>query len=113
MSSYFESSGDIEVTASLSSAAARPGNRLFGAITAGDRIYLVFTPIDATSPPYALKIVSPSGATIMDTILRDLPTGLPQSPPAAEFVVAAKGTYRIEIREMKGRQRGEATLKVS
>jgi hypothetical protein len=113
MSSHFESSGDIEVTASTTSAGARPGNRVFGAISPGDRLYLVFTPIDATSPPYGLKIVSPSGATIMDTILRDLPTGLPQSPQPVEFVVAAKGTYRIEIREMKGRQRGEATLKVS
>lgn len=113
MASNIESSGDIEVSCSTTAANARPGVHLFGAITPGDRLYLVFTPIDATSPPYALKIVSPSGATIMDTILRDLPTGLPQSPPPVEFVVSAKGTYRVEIREMKGRQRGEATIKVS
>lgn len=112
MSSNIESSGDIEVTAALTSATAHPGNQIFGAISPGDRVYLVFTPIDATAPPYGIKIVSPSGSTIMDTILRDLPTGLPQSPPPVEFVSSAKGTYRIEIREMKGRQRGTATLKV-
>jgi hypothetical protein len=30
-----------------------------------------------------------------------------------EFVVSAPGVYRIEIKELRGRQRGEATLRVN
>jgi len=113
-SSLIESSGDIEVFCYPSGGAATKASvPFFDAVTPGDRLSLVFTPGDATTPPYALKIVSPSGATIMDTILRDLPTGTPQSPPPAEFVVSVRGVYRIEIRELKGRQRGEAKVKVT
>lgn len=108
-----DSSGDIEVFAHLSGAAnSRNSVPSYDAIGVGERVSLLFLPGDGSSPPYMLKIVSPSGATIIDTILRDLPTGAPQTPPPFEFVVSARGNYRIEIREMRGRQRGEATLRV-
>jgi hypothetical protein len=113
MSALIEYSGEIEVFCYPSGASTRNSVPFFDAVTVGDRLSLVFTSNDGTSPPYSLKIVSPSGATIVDSIVRDLPTGLPQSPPPVEFVVSAKGVYRIEIREMRGRQRGEAKVRVS
>ncbi len=85
----------------------------FDAVTVGDRLSLVFTPGDGANAPYSLKIFSPSGANILDTILRDLPTGLPQSPPPIEFVVSAKGVYQVVISELRGRQRGVAKVRVS
>lgn len=112
MPSRIESHGDIEVY--CAPAGTTPTRTpYYDNVTAGDRLAMVFNPGDVSAPPYALKIVSPSGSTIMDTILRDLPTGLPQSPPPVEFVVSVKGTYRIEIRELKGRQRGEGQLQIS
>jgi hypothetical protein len=37
---------------------------------------------------------------------------LPQSPPPVEFVVSSPGVYRIEIKEIRGRNSGEARLRV-
>lgn len=114
MSAIIECSGEIEIFCYPSGGPAiKSSVPFFDAINPGDRLSIVFTPGDVTTPPYSLKIVSPSGATILDTILRDLPTGTPQSPPPAEFVVSVRGQYKIEIREFKGRQRGEAKLRVT
>lgn len=100
-----ESSGDIEVLCH--------GIGLFQPVSPGDRVALIFA-IDAASPPFSLKIFSPSGANVMDTLIRELPTGGPQSPPPIEFVVSVAGTYRIEIKETSGRrQKGEAKLLVT
>jgi hypothetical protein len=107
-----EASGEIEVICFPAGQPALSGVVHFDHTTPGDRLALVFR-IATESPPYSLKIVSPSGATIVDSIIRDLPTGMPQSPPPIEFVVSAKGVYRVEIREMRGRQRGEAQARVS
>jgi hypothetical protein len=111
MSALIESSGEIEILCFPTGATVRH-SVLFEAFAPGDRLSLVFTPIDGATAPYSLKVFSPTGATIHDTIVRDLPTGTPQSPPPIEFVVSAKGVYRIEIREMRGRQRGEAKVRV-
>lgn len=113
MSAKIESSGEIEVLCFPSGAATRHSVPYFDAVTVGDRLSLVFTAGDGASAPFSLKIFSPSGAVILDSIVRDLPTGLPQSAPPVEFVVSAKGLYRVEIREMRGRQRGEASVRVS
>ncbi len=114
MSALIELSGEIEIFCYPSgSAGTRQSVPFFDSVTVGDRLSLVFTPGDGASAPYALKIFSPSGANILDSIVRDLPTGTPQSPPPIEFVVSAKGVYRVEIREMRGRQRGEASVRVS
>jgi hypothetical protein len=114
MSAIIESSGDIEIFCFPSGGPVlKSAVPFFDAINPGDRLSIVFTPGDDTTPPYSLKVVSPSGATIVDTIIRDLPTGTPQSPPPVEFVVSVRGQYRIEIRELKGRQRGEAKVKVT
>ena len=113
MSALFEASGEIEIFCYPSGAGTRASIPFFDAVTIGDRLSMVFTGGDGTTPPYALKVFSPSGANILDSIVRDLPTGTPQSPPPLEFVVSARGVYRIEIREMRGRQRGEAKVRVS
>jgi hypothetical protein len=113
MSALIEMSGEIEIFCYPSGVSLRQSVPYFDAVTVGDRLWLVFSPGDGASAPFGLKIFSPSGANILDSILRDLPTGLPQSPPPIEFVVSAKGVYRIEIREMRGRQRGEAKVRVT
>jgi hypothetical protein len=118
MSALIETSGEIEIfchpaAGTSSSGTSKSTVPFFDAITVGDRVAMVFTPNDGASPPFSLKIVSPTGATIVDSIVRDLPTGLPQSPPPIEFTVSTKGVYRIEIREQKGRQRGEAKVRVT
>jgi hypothetical protein len=113
MSALIEYSGEIEVFCYPSGAGTRTSVPFFDEVTVGDRLSLVFTPGDGASSPYSLKIFSPAGTNILDSIVRDLPTGTPQSPPPIEFVVSAKGVYRVEIREMRGRQRGEAKVRVS
>ena len=112
MSLSIDCSGEIEILCHPAGAANRSSVPFFDSVGAGDRLALLFIPNEGASSPYSLKITSPSGATILDTIVRDLPTGLPQSPPPVEFVVSAKGLYRIEMREMRGRQRGEAHVRV-
>lgn len=106
-----ETSGDIEIYCHPATAATRGSVPHFDRITPGSRLALIFVPGEST-PPYNLKIVSPSGSTIVDTIVRDPPTGSPQSPPPIEFVVSAKGIYRIDVRSALGRQRGEARIRV-
>jgi hypothetical protein len=112
MAGPIESTGDIEVFCFLSTSTRRGSVPFFDEITVGDRVSLVFTPGDGTTPPYSLRIVSPTGTSILDILVRDLPTGTPQSAPPVEFVVSSRGVYRIDIRELRGRQRGEARLRV-
>ncbi len=72
---------------------------------------LVFRVWDGCSPPYQLKITSPSGNLIVDRVIRALPTGDPQSPPPVTFSVQA-GVYEMKIGQLRGRSVGEATLRV-
>jgi hypothetical protein len=113
MAGPIESSGDIEIFCYPAGGTSRGSASYFEAVGVGDKLALVFTPGDGSNPPYSLKIFAPSGKNIIDNVLRDLPTGQPQSPPPVEFVVSAPGVYRIEIKELRGRQRGEATLRVN
>ncbi|HMY19437.1 MAG TPA: hypothetical protein PKA58_24100 [Polyangium sp.] len=106
-----ESSGDIEIYCHPTTASSRGSVPHFEKITSGTRLALLFIPGEL-APPYALKIFSPSGSNILDTLVRDAPTGAPQSPPPIEFVVSTNGVYRIEIRSTNGRQRGEARIRV-
>ncbi len=103
MSHVIESSGEIEII-SLVSRTKR--------FEPGDRIQLIFKPIDAQTPPYKLRIVSPTGKGIVDTIIRDLPTGEPQSAAPFEFSPAVAGVYVVEIRSMKTSAYGKADLKI-
>jgi hypothetical protein len=115
MSALIELSGEIEIFCfpSTAGAALRQSVPFFDAVTVGDHLSLVFTPGDGASAPYSLKIFSPTGAVIVDSIVREPPTGTPQSPPPIEFVVSTKGVYKIEIRELRGRQHGVAKVRVT
>jgi len=103
MAHLIESSGEIEIIPQS------PGSRAF---SIGDRVKLVFTPINEPNPPYQLKVTAPSGSTIVDTIIRALPTGEPQSGPPFEFSPSVSGIYKIDIREMRGRAFGVGKLKI-
>jgi hypothetical protein len=103
MPQFIDSSGEIEIV-SLSSRAAR--------FTLGERVQLVFKLVDIANPPYKLSVTSPNGKIIVDQIIRDLPTGEPQSPPPFEFTPSITGVYKVEIREMRGRAYGKGDLKV-
>jgi hypothetical protein len=88
------------------------GDQAHGAIGVGDRVLLVFRAIDDPDPPIAVIIHSPNGQKIVDRVIRELPTGLPQSAPPVEFIPSVKGTYKIEVKELRGKQRGTATLRI-
>ena len=80
---------------------------------AGENVLLVFRAEEDIDPPFVLKIKSPSGEVIIDRVLRELPTGKPQSAPALTFTVSAPGDYKIEIKQLNGKQRGDAVLRVT
>lgn len=97
-----ESHGDIETM-------------LFGdgvTLSIGDRVAIVFRAIDDPEPPIEVVIQSPAGHKILERVLRELPTGLPQSAQPVEFVIASRGDYQIEVKELRGKQRGTATLRI-
>lgn len=79
----------------------------------GDRLLIVFRTQTDPEGSVSVTIHSPSGSKIVERVLRELPTGLPQSAAPVEFVPSAKGDYTVEVREVRGPQRGHATIKVS
>ena len=95
-----ENSGDIETICK-----ADP-------VRSGDTVTLVFRSDDDASPPFTVKIKAPSGQTIVERVLRELPTGKPQSAPPISFTVSASGDYKIEITQLYGKVRGDAVLHV-
>jgi hypothetical protein len=105
MAARIDSHGEIE-TMIHGEGASRAG--------VGDRIHLVFRAIDDPDAPIAVVIQSPTGAKIVDRVLRELPTGRPQSAPPVEFVPSHRGEYNIEVREIRGKlQRGRAVLSIA
>jgi hypothetical protein len=102
MAQFIDSSGEIEIV-SLSRSSR---------FTLGERVQLIFKLVDAPNPPYKLTVTSPNGKIIVDQIIRDLPTGEPQSAPPFEFTPSVTGVYKIEMREMRGRAYGKGDLKV-
>jgi hypothetical protein len=72
----------------------------------------VFRTWDDTKPPYTLKVRGPDGKVVLDRVLRELPTGRPQSAPPIALLVPVSGAYKIEISELYGGAAGQATLHV-
>jgi hypothetical protein len=107
-----QSSGDFEIFCHPAGSTSRGSVPFFDKINVGDRLSLLFVPEGTALPPYSLKIFSPSGAIVLDSLVREPPTGAAYSPPPVEFVVSTRGVYRVEIRAISGRQRGEATIRV-
>jgi hypothetical protein len=95
-----ESSGDIETICKVDP------------LKAGDTVQIVFRADDEATPPYNLRIKSPSGKIIIERVVRELPTGMPQSAPPVTFTVSAAGEYKIEIKQLYGKQKGYAVLRV-
>jgi hypothetical protein len=104
MSARIDSSGEIET---LFHDATTQRN-----LEVGDRLAIVFRARDEPEGSVSINIFSPSGSKILERVLRDLPTGMPQSAPPVEFVPSTRGDYTIEIREVRGSQRGHATIRV-
>lgn len=82
-------------------------------VNAGDLVNLVFRADDEAVPPFTIRIRSPSGKIILERVLRELPTGKPQSAPPVQFTASSAGDYKIEIWQLYGKQRGDAVLHVS
>ena len=96
-----ESTGDIE---SICQSA--------DSLKTGDTARLVFRTWDEASPPFTVKVRGPDGKTVVDRVIRELPTGEPQSAPPLAFAVRAAGTYEISIKELYGKKEGSAKLHV-
>ena len=69
--------------------------------------------LDDAEPQFSVKIVSPGAKVLLERVLRELPTGKPQSAPPISFTAGASGAYRIEIWQLYGKSRGQATLHVT
>jgi hypothetical protein len=95
-----EYSGDIETFS------------LADEVKVGDRVLLVFRADESADPPFNIRIREPDGRVILERVLRELPTGKPQSAPPVQFNTTAEGEYKIEIWQLYGKDRGEATLRV-
>jgi len=95
-----ESSGDIETVCKSSP------------LKAGDTATLFFRADDDLEPPFTLKIKSPAGVVIVERVLRELPMDKPQSAPPVVVTLSAAGEYKIEIKRLQGKQRGDAILRV-
>ena len=72
---------------------------------------IVFRAWDDAAPPFEIKVLSPAGNVIVERVIRELPTGQPQSPPPISFSVQ-RGKYQILVSQIKGSAEGEATLTV-
>ena len=100
MARTIESVGDIETICKSDPAKA------------GEEIKLVFRTEEDVEPPFTLKIKSPGGKVIVERVIRDLPTGKPQSAPPVTFTPSSGGEYKVEIKQIQGKQKGEAVLRV-
>jgi hypothetical protein len=78
----------------------------------GASVSLVFRADIEADPPFNLRIVAPSGKIILERVLRDLPTGKPQSAPPVTFTPVDPGDYKIEIKQLYGKQRGDSVLHI-
>ncbi|HTJ83433.1 MAG TPA: hypothetical protein VL400_17055 [Polyangiaceae bacterium] len=101
MTRVIESSGNIETICDAN------------ALKVGDTVKLVFRALDEAEPPFSVKIVSPGGKVLLERVLRELPTGKPQSAPPITFTAGAGGEYKVEIWQLYGKTRGQATLRVA
>jgi hypothetical protein len=100
VSATIESSGSIETICDTDDLAP------------GKTARLVFRAWDDASPPFTIKVRSPAGKIILERVIRELPTGRPQSAPPVTFSVAMSGEYKISISELYGDAAGDAILRV-
>ena len=99
MPARLESSGDIEIIC------------LSDDLGPNRTAQLIFRAFGDAIPPFEIQVKSPSGNVILRRVIRELPTGEPQSPPPISFTVQ-KGEYAISVNQLKGNAEGHATLTV-
>ena len=99
MPSRLETHGDIEIIC------------LTDDLTPNKMAQLVFRAFGDAIPPFEIMVKSPSGNVIVKRVIRELPTGEPQSPPPISFAVQ-KGDYEISVNQLRGTAEGHATLSV-
>mgnify|MGYP001620112165 CR=1 FL=1 len=73
---------------------------------------LIFRAYDEATPPFRIRVKSPTGNVIVERVIRALPTGGPQSPEPITFTVQ-KGSYEIQISQLRGSAEGMAILTIS
>lgn len=78
----------------------------------GDTVRMIFRGLDETEPPYTCRVTSPGAKVVLERVLRELPDGKPQSAPPVQFTALAPGDYKVEIWQLYGQARGQATLRV-
>ena len=100
MARTIDSTGDIETVCTVSP------------LKTGESAILIFRSDDEPEPPYNLRVKSPLGKTIVERVLRELPTGQPQSAAPITFTVSSPGEYKVEIKQLYGKQKGDAILRV-
>ncbi len=98
---FIETSGNIEIVCTSTQAKV------------GVAVTLVFRLLEESDPPFTLKVTSPAGKVVLERVLRELPTGKPQSAPAVTFTPGAPGDYRLEIWQLYGKVRGQAVMRIA
>lgn len=74
---------------------------------------LIFRMWDDVTPPLTIKVRGPDGKILLDRVIRELPTGSPQSGAPVTFLVPTAGAYAVHVKELYGQVEGSATLTVS
>ncbi len=82
-------------------------------LSVGDVAEVFFRAWDEPAPPYRVRVHEPNGKVILAQVLRKLPTGCSYGPPPVRFEAGEAGSYRIEIAQLYGGQRGSALLEVA
>ncbi|MEM1029483.1 MAG: hypothetical protein AAF928_18595 [Myxococcota bacterium] len=99
MSATIDSQGEIEVIANCAELAPNRQAKLH------------FRLVDLAAPPFQIRVRSPSGKLILERVIRELPTGEPQSPPPITFTVQA-GRYEVDVVQLRGTASGKAHIDV-
>lgn len=100
MQASIESHGDIEIACEN-----------LGELAPNKIARLIFRAYADAFPPFQIRVRSPSGNLIVERVIRELPTGEPQSPPPISFSVQ-KGDYQIRVAQLRGKAEGHATLTI-
>jgi hypothetical protein len=100
MPATIEIHGDIEIIC-----------QALGELAPNKMARLVFRTYADAVPPWQVRVKSPSGNMILERVMRELPSGDPQSPPPVIFSVQ-RGTYEVTVKQLKGQAEGTATIAV-
>jgi len=100
MSATIDSHGEIEVIANCDELAPNRQAKLH------------FRLVEVAAPPFQIRVYSPRGKLILERVIRELPTGEPQSPPPITFTVQ-EGRYEVDVVQLRGSAVGKAQIDVT